>query len=304
MKSKGVILIGPSTFGRLDSTPLRRIKEAGFEIRPNPVGRKLTKDELTTALCGVVGVIAGLEPLDRAVLAKSELRVISRCGVGLDNVDVLAARELGIQVFSTPNAPTAAVAELTVGVMITMLRRVPEMNQKLHGGSWEKLSGPQLAGKTVTIVGLGRIGRKVASYLRAFEVRLLAVDPLLNGVVNGITILTLDEALPQSHIISIHASGSSEILGEKEFLRMRPGSYVINTGRGGLIDELALCAALEKGIVAAAWLDTFIEEPYKGPLQSHGNVILTPHIGYSSDEARRQMEMEAVENLLGGLAAT
>jgi len=303
MTTKGIVLIGASTYGAIDPAPLGKIQSAGYEIRRNPVGRKMSKDELIQALVGVVGIVAGLEPLSGDVLEKSQLKVISRCGVGLDNVDVVAAKNLGIQVYSTPHAPTVAVAELTVGVMIAMLRQVSRMDQQLHQGIWKKQSGPQLAGKTVAIVGLGRIGLKVASYLRAFGVRLLGVDPAREGEVDGIPVVALAQALAEAHIISIHASGSAEILGSKEFARMRPGTYVINAGRGGLINEAALCAALDQGKVAGAWLDAFSEEPYQGPLQTYQQVVLTPHIGSSSNEARRQMEMEAAENLLKALAA-
>jgi D-3-phosphoglycerate dehydrogenase len=303
MNPKGIILIGPSTFGSFDAAPLARIESAGFEIRRNPVGRKMSKDELAQALIGATGIVAGLEPLSRDVLERSQLKVISRCGVGMDNVDIAAAKSLGIRVYSTPNAPTTAVAELTLGVMITLLRNVSYMDRQLHAGVWEKLSGPQLSGKTVTIVGLGRIGLKVASYLRAFGVTVLGVDPARQGEIEGIPVVSLDRALAESHIVSIHASGSIQILGDREFSVMRKGTYVINTGRGGLINEASLCTALENGTVAGGWLDTFAEEPYLGPLQKYKQMVLTPHIGYSSDEARRQMEMEAAENLLAGLSA-
>ena len=220
----------------------------------------------------------------------------------MENVDIPAAEKLGIRVYSTPNAPTVAVAELTIGAMICLLRRVSYMDQQMHAGGWEKHSGPQLSGKTVTIVGLGRIGLQVASYLKSFGVRLIGVDPYRAGTLEGIPVVTMDEALAESHIISIHASGNQEILGEREFARARPNVYVLNTGRGGLINELALQKALDSGKVAGAWLDAFAEEPYRGPLRAYKRVLLTPHVGYSSDEARRQMEVESTDNLLKGLA--
>ena len=302
MTSRGIILIGPTTFGVTDLTPLQRMGAAGYEVRRNPVGKKMSEAELALALDGVVGIIAGLEPITAKILAASQLKVVSRCGVGMENVDIPAAEKLGIRVYSTPNAPTVAVAELTLGAMICLLRRVSYMDQQMHAGGWEKLSGPQLSGKTVTIVGLGRIGLQVASYLRSFGVRLLGVDPYRAGTLEGITVVTMDEALAESHIISIHASGSQEILGEREFARARLNVYVLNTGRGGLINELALQKALDSGKVAGAWLDAFAEEPYCGPLRAYKQVLLTPHVGYSSDEARRQMEVEATDNLLKGLA--
>lgn len=302
MSNRGIILIGPTTFGSFDPAPLRRIADAGYEIRRNPVGRKMSEPELAQALAGVVGIIAGLEPLTGRILAQSQLKVVSRCGVGLDNVDVTAAKRLGIQVYSTPNAPTIAVAELTIGAMICLLRRVSQMDQQMHAGGWEKLSGPQLRDKTAAIVGLGRIGLQVASYLKAFGVHLLGVDPFRQGMVDGVQVVTLGEALARAHIISLHASGSQEILGRHEFELMRPGVYVVNTGRGGLLNETALQKALDSGKVAGAWLDAFAEEPYHGPLKAYKQVMLTPHIGYSSDEARRQMEIEAADNLLRSLS--
>ena len=301
MKRKEIVLIGPTTFGALDASSIRQVEGAGYEIRRNPFGRKMSEGELRQALKGVVGIIAGLEPLNGKVLAQSTLKVISRCGVGLESVDIVSAKKLGIRVFSTPNAPTTAVAELTLGAILCMLRKVSQMSQIMHAGGWEKMSGPQLRDKTVSVVGLGRIGQQVAAYLKVFGVRLLGVDPFLRNHIDGIELMTLGDALPQSHIISLHASGSTEILGRSAFDRMRHGVYVANTGRGGLINESALQEALDSGKVAGAWLDAFSEEPYQGPLKDYKQVLLTPHIGYSSDEARRQMEIEAVENLLSGL---
>jgi len=304
MPPEKVILIGPTTFGMTDSAALTQLEEAGYRVRRNPVGRKMSQEELLSALTGVVGAIAGLELYSAEVLARSQLKVVSRCGVGLGNIDLPKAREMGIRVYSTPDAPTTAVAELTVGALITLLRKVPQMDRGMHDGKWEKRSGPQLEGKTITLIGLGRIGRKVAEYLRPFGVRLLGVDPALQGTVEGIPIVSLGQALAESDIVSIHASGTAEILGAEELAAAKPGVYVTNAGRGGLINERALCDALDSGKVAGAWLDAFSEEPYDGPLTSYSQVLLTPHVGYSSDEARRRMEREAANNLLAGLADT
>ena len=233
------------------------------------------------------------------------LRIIERRPNGdwLENVDQAAAKRCGVRVCSTPNAPTVAVAELTLGALICLLRRVSQMDQTMHGGGWEKLSGPEIRGKTVVIIGLGRIGVQVASYLKAFGAKLIGVDPFRTGIVEGIPVLPLGEALPQADIITIHASGSAEIIGADALGQVRKGVYILNTGRGGLVNEAALQTALDDKRVAGAWLDAFVEEPYRGPLKNYRQVLLTPHVGYSSDESRRQMELEAVENLLTGLAA-
>ncbi|HEV8660581.1 MAG TPA: NAD(P)-dependent oxidoreductase [Thermoanaerobaculia bacterium] len=295
------ILIGPSTFGDVDPSPLRRLAAAGCEVVPNPYRRKLTSSELLELLPGVTGLIAGLEPLTRDVLERSNLQVISRSGAGVSNVDCDAARELGIKVFTTPDAPTSAVAELTVGVMLALLRRVPQMDRDLHEGKWSKQIGLQLEGKNVVIVGFGRIGRCVAALLRAFGANLFAVDPQLSGDVDGVRVLPIDEALRRADIITLHASGEHEILGAREFDLLKRGVFILNAGRGGLVNEALLCRALDEGKVAGGWIDTFETEPYEGPLTRYAQLILTPHVGSASAECRLRMENEAVDNLLRGL---
>ena len=296
------VLIGPSSFGDHDTAPVNELREAGFEVAQNGFGRKLTAAELADLLPGVAGLIAGLEPLTRETLQRSELRVISRCGVGLSNVDLDAARDLGIRVCSTPDAPTTAVAEVTVGALIALLRGVSQMDRDLHQGRWRRQMGEQIEGKTIAIVGFGRIGRKVAALLGPFGASLVAVDPALGGSVAGVPIVGLEEALTRADVISLHAGGESQILGDQHFARMKPGVWILNASRGALLDEPSLCRALDAGVVAGAWLDAFRDEPYAGPLIAHSNVVLTPHIGSATVACRRRMDLEAVENLLAAFA--
>lgn len=298
------ILIGPSSFAEIDRTPLNRLKSANYEVIENPYKRKLTKMELFDLLDGnVVGLIAGLETLDREVLDRSQVQVISRVGTGLSNVDLDATRDLGIQVFNTPDAPTNSVAELTIGSMLSLLRMISPMDQSLHSGQWQKKIGFQLLGKTVAIVGFGRIGRRVAKLLSPFGVKILVVDPYLDeGSCAGYQKVSLDVALPEADIITIHSSGQDCIVGEKEISYMKGGAYLLNVARGGVISEIALQKAIESGQVAGAWLDTFAEEPYNGPLCGYRNIILTPHVGSYTAECRSMMEGEAVENLLNALS--
>ena len=295
------VLIGPSSFGVVDAAPLERLRAAGFDVQENPFGRKLTERELIDLLPGVVGLIAGLEPLNGSVLEQSELRAISRSGAGMSNVDLDAARRLGIVVRSTPDAPTTAVAELTLAAMLALLRQIVPMNVDLHAGRWTRLAGAQVEGKTVAVVGFGRIGRRVAQLLTAFGARVIAVDPCVSTVDPPIEFASLTEALPLADIVTLHASGDRTILGKTDLLRLRPGAFVLNGGRGGLVDEAALCEALDSGHVAGAWIDAFIDEPYSGPLTRYPQLLLTPHIGSFTVECRRRMEMEAVDNLLDAL---
>ncbi len=296
------ILLGPSSFAAGDKSPLRVLEEAGLIIIDNPHKRKLTKPELMElAAGGVTGLIAGLETLDREVMEKTAIKVISRCGSGMSNVDQQAAKELGISVYSTPDAPTTAVAEITIGALLALLRRIAPLNAKMHMRIWEKHTGFELAGKTVCIVGLGRIGRRVAKIVAAFDAAVIAVDPYLAAAPDDVSLVTMDEALARADIISLHASGEHCIIGGAELDRMKKGVYILNAGRGGLVDETALAEHLRAGKVAGAWIDTFAEEPYSGELCGLPQAILTPHIGSYSYEGRLKMEMQASENLLEGL---
>lgn len=294
------ILIGPSSFGEMNSAPLDLLEEAGFSFTLNPYGRKLTKDELKALLPGVEGLIAGQEPLDRDVLVNSDLKVISRCGAGMSNVDLGAAEKLGLLVFSTPYGPTRAVAELTLGCLLTLIRQVPQMDRALHQGRWDKRIGRQLKGMRVLIIGYGRIGKLLGELLRTFDVEWLINDPLHSEPDAQPRSTDLHAALPLADVITLHCSGEEQILGPDEFSLMKHGVFLLNAARGGLIDEAALQQALDSGRVAGAWLDTFGQEPYEGPLLKYEQVILTPHIGSYTYEGRLQMEVEAAQNLLQG----
>jgi len=300
MKPK--ILLGPSSFGGRDPAPLALLEAHGLEVIPNPYGRKLTKAELLALLPGVDGLLAGLEPVDREVLEASSLKVVSRCGSGISNVDTAACRDRGIVFKYTPYGPTQAVAELTLAMMIVLLRDAWAMHAKLREGQWDKRVGYQLRGKTVVIVGFGKIGRRTASLLAPFEVDLIVVDPGLRQEDEQVRLLPLDQALPLADIVVLHASGEDMLLGARELARLRPGAFVLNAARGGNLDEAALAAALDSGQVAGAWLDSFACEPYCGPLCGHPKVLMTPHAGSYTKEGRLAMEMEAARNIVEGLA--
>ena len=279
-----------------------RLLESGCTVIDNPYKRKLTKNESIELLSdGMTGLIAGLEPLDRDVLRHSSLKVISRCGIGLDNINLTAAKELGIVVRNTPDAPTISVAELTIGALLSLLRDIPLANQDIHHKNWTERTGVQLSGKTVLIIGFGRIGRYLTKLLKPFDVTLLAVDPALSGRVDGVTIVTLQEGLPQADIICLHLSGSEQVIGKEEFSIMKQGVYILNATRGGIVNEDDLIEALKSKKIRGAWLDVFSQEPYSGPLIEFPQVILTPHAGSYTQEARVRMERETVDNLLAEL---
>lgn len=303
MKKRKKVLLGPSIFASTNKMPLEKLQAAGFEVLDNPYKRKLTQDELLNLLPEVSGLIAGLEKLDRFVLEKSELKVISRCGSGTSNVDLSAAAELGIKVFNTPDAPVESVAELTIGALICLVRFVAQMNNSCHEGKWEKKIGLELKQSTVGIIGFGKIGRRLAQLLEPFGARIIAADPFLKKAAGKVEIMPLEQLLTKANIISLHASGEDAIIGKKEFSLMKNGVFLLNCARGGLIDEAQLIQALDSGKIAGAWLDCFPEEPYKGKLTLYPQVILTPHIGSYTKDCRNRMEMEAVDNLLSGFNA-
>lgn len=296
------IVITTTSFGEDHAELLKFLKRGGYKIRLNPYTRRLSKDE-TIELCkDAIGIIAGTETLDARVLEKlPKLKVISRCGAGMDNIDLNLTKKLGIKVFNTPDAPTLAVAELSAGLILNLLRRINQMDSAIRKRKWDKLMGNLLNGKKVGIIGFGRIGKKVAQLLRPFNCLIAYSDPFIKNGLLGLKRLSKKELLRWADIISIHASGKEKILGKKELGLMKKGSWLINVSRGSLVDESALYDYLKKGHLSGAALDVFTHEPYNGPLRDLDNVILTAHIGSYAKEARMNMERQAVENLLRGL---
>ena len=299
------VLIGPSSFAELNSEPLAMLQEAGCEVVPNPYSRRYAKDEIISLLKGIDGLIAGLEPLDKEVLSSSrELKAISRCGAGMSNVDIPAAQELGIKVRNTPDAPTQSVAEMTVAGLLALLRKIPEMNSSLHAKQWNKQIGTLLAGKTVAIIGFGRIGQRVAALLKPFGVTILAVDPYLDAASQTeYRVVDIGEALSRADVFLLHLAGDDCVLGASEFDSMKSGAVILNAARGSSVDESALIQALDTGKVAGAWLDALPSEPYKGRLCDCQQVILTPHAASYTKECRLEMESQAAQNLIDALNA-
>ncbi|TAN45294.1 MAG: hydroxyacid dehydrogenase [Nitrospirae bacterium] len=296
------IAITTSSFGKYDTRPLDILGVKGYEIVLNPYKRTLSEGEVLEVCNGVVGIIAGTEPLRRDTLkALQELKVISRCGTGMDNVDVIAAENIGIKVYNTPDAPTLAVVELAVGMILSLLRNVREMDASVRNNRWEKVMGNLLNGKTAGIIGFGRIGRKLAEVLKYFGCIVVFHD-ISNAVESGgFDRVDLKDLLSRSDIVSLHVSSKTLIMGEDEISRMKKGAWLINVSRGGVVDEGALYKSLKAGHLRGAALDVYEKEPYEGPLTGLENVVLTPHVGSYAVESRVEMEVQAVQNLLKGL---
>lgn len=296
------ILISTSSFGKADDTPLK-VCQNKCEVILNPYGRKLTTEEFVELTAEVDAVIAGVEEITKDALEKRpNIQVISRCGVGMDNVDQESCKKMGIKLYNTPFAPVDSVAELTVTIILDLLKNVFSMNQDLKLGYWNKKTGYMLKGKHIGIIGLGRIGRRVAELLDVFGVKLAYTD--IQDMKNGYKYMEKQELLSWADIITIHASDCEEgtyLIGAEDIQKMKDTSFLVNTSRGRFVDEDALYDVLKIKRIQGAALDVFSDEPYQGKLCELDNVILTPHISSSAKEGRVIMEMEAVQNLFKGL---
>ena len=301
--NKKNILITTSSFGVSDPTPLEKLKGLGLNVILNPYGRKLSEEEVQTLLKDYepFGLVAGVEPLTENVLKNaSALQVISRCGIGMDSVDLAAARDLDIVVTNTPDAPTIPVAELTMGLILGLLRQVHLSDYSIREGRWERPMGNLLYGKTVGIIGCGRIGSRLAHTLNAFDCSVLGVDPACPEY-SELRMVELDEALSTSDLISLHlpyCDQTHHFINADRLSSMKKGAFLVNASRGGLVDEEALFQVLKSGRLGGAALDCFEKEPYTGRLKECENVVLTAHIGSYAKEGRIMMETQAVENLI------
>jgi D-3-phosphoglycerate dehydrogenase / 2-oxoglutarate reductase len=299
------VLITTSSFSLGNFAQAKSLHDAGISIEVNPHGRRLSEDEVAELVAtDVIAILAGLEPLTDRVLSNAKsLRVIARCGTGLDSVDLQAASRLGIDVFNTPDAPTQAVAELTIAHMLNSLRHISTTDSNMRSGKWTPTMGSLLATKTVGLIGVGRIGSAVAKLAQAFGARVIGFDPVVSSH-NSVELLSLNEVLDQSDIVSLHVPINDQthhILNASAISRMKPGSIVVNVSRGGLIDESALHDALKSQHLSGAALDCFEDEPYSGPLLQLPGVHVTAHMGSYARETRDLMEVEASTNLVNGL---
>lgn len=298
------IAITTSSFAKFSNEPLELLKSKNIEYVLNPHGRALKEDEVLLLLSGCAGVAAGTELYTRAVFeALPDLRAISRCGAGIDNIDLKAAQEFGVAVKNTADGPTEAVAELVIGMALDLLRQVSVHDRDVRAGIWKKRMGSLLAGKTVGIVGMGRIGRSVQNKFAALGANTVYADPFVeNGPCPK---LELDDLLKTVDLVTLHvpapAKGEPPYLDAQRIAYLKKGAWLINCARGGVLDEAALVSRLAEGSLAGAALDVFVEEPYSGPFTGLNNTILTPHIGSYAKEARIKMEIDTILNLLESL---
>ncbi|WP_430591539.1 phosphoglycerate dehydrogenase [Humidisolicoccus flavus] len=288
------VLVGPVRYPELCERGRTLLLDEGFTLIENETPLPWEREDLLPLLAGADAAVCGVEeyPADMLELAPN-LRIISRLGVGLDNIDLVAARSGGVDVVNVPGGNASAVAELAIGLMIAVLRKIPEMDRKIRDGQWDRYVGYELAGKTVALIGFGAIARLVAKRLRGFDVTLLSSDPYADPAVAadlGVRLAPLEEIVALADVVSVHAPHlpSTHHLVNAELLAlMKPGAIVINTSRGGLVDETALAAALDSGHIAGAGLDVFELEPVTtaNPLLQFESVVATMHAAADSAEA-------------------
>lgn len=300
-----------------DDAAAHHLAARGFEVvpsglAPDAVDTHIPDAELDRLLDGAVGWIVGLRAVTREVLERHpHLKVIARRGVGYDRVDAVAAEQLGRVVTIAAGANDAAVADHTLGMMLAVLRRLRESTAALSAGDWRAVSGSDLYGKTVGLVGFGRIARQVARRLHGFDVRVLVETPRPDFAATGVTFVTLPELLAQSDVVSLHAplvATSRHLLNGQTLAQMKPGAVVVNTSRGGLIDEVALLRALEQGHLGGAGLDVFEAEndpalrPVAEALIARPDVVASAHAAGSSHEALARGNMISAHCVLAVLA--
>lgn len=294
------ILITTVPFGEKSQKPIDLLQAANIDFVINPLGRKLREEELAEMIGQFDGLIAGTEIISSKVLQKApRLKLISRVGVGLDGVDLLDARSRGIVVSYTPDAPVLAVADLTIGLMFNLLRGIHIANSQMHRGHWARHFGCRIQDATVGIIGAGRIGKQVISFLDALGVKKI----LVNDINPGLAINSVEKEFiyKESDIISLHVPLSAQtrnMIKKDQLLLMRPDAMLINTARGGVINERDLVDVLRLGHLGAVAMDVFEQEPYSGELSNIERCLLTSHMGSMSVDCRTQMEVEATEEVI------
>ncbi len=303
------VLVTARSFRKVPGRHQELLREPGYEVMESPQDRPLREAEMIELIGDVDGAIPGLDEMTAAVIeASRQLKVISRYGVGVDNIDLKAATAAGVVVTNTPGTNQIAVAELTLGLMLALARHIPQHDAKTKAGSWKRTTGVELAAKTLGIIGLGQIGREVIKRAAGFAMRFLVHTRYPDGDFGqayGVEFVSLERLLQEADFVSLHCVLTPErvdLINEEALKAMRPTAYLINTARGELVDEMALYRALEEGWIAAAAMDAFREEPAtNSPLLKLDNFIASPHAGAATYESVGRMGLMASQNLIAVL---
>jgi len=305
------VLITTVPFGDKDRSPLDLLEKNNIEYLINPLNKKLTEGELAEMVTDFDVIIAGTEPISKKVMDKAtNLRMISRVGIGLDSVDLLEAEKQNITVSYTPDAPAPAVAELTIGLMLTLLRSVQISNMEMHNGKWHRFFGRRLSEVTVGIIGVGRIGAGVLQHLQGFGTPKILLNDInfdhdLKQKFNNMELVDKDVIYREADIVTIHTPltvQTKNMVQKEQLLSMKEDAIIINTARGGIINEQDLYEVMQSTHLSGAAIDVFDFEPYNGKLKDIQRCILTAHMGSMSIDCRTRMEIEATEEAVRFLA--
>jgi D-3-phosphoglycerate dehydrogenase / 2-oxoglutarate reductase len=298
------VLITTVPFGDHNRLPLELLESASIDYRINPLGRRLKEAELADMIGDTEVLVAGTEPITDNVMSRgTQLKLISRVGIGLDNVDLLAAERRGISVCYTPDAPAPAVAELAICLILSLLRSVHVANAQMHSGHWRRIMGRRLAEVTVGIIGAGRIGARVLRRIAPFGTPRVLVNDIKPDLklLPELKLEWVDkgEIYRQADVISLHlplTMHTRNLIRREHLLQMKADALLVNTSRGGIINESDLAEVLQSGHLGGAAIDVFEHEPYSGALCSVERCLLTTHMGSMSVDCRTRMEIEATED--------
>jgi len=305
------ILVTPTSFGPDSESPaMRKLRNFASQLVFNPTEKPLTESGLIPLISGCDGCIAGLDFYTAGVIESAgNLKVISRYGVGVDRVDLAAAKAKNVVVCNTPRANTQAVADLTIGLLICLARKIPILDKKTKEGQWPRSTGIELYGKTIGILGLGAVGKAVAKRASGFSMKVLARDPVINREYvesNGIVPVDFNTLIREADFLCLHLPLTDEtrnIISADVLKSMKKGAILVNTARGGLIDEAAAYELLVSGHLGGMGLDVYeTEPPRKSPLFELENVVLTPHTAAHTAEATEAMAEMSVQNLIDVLS--
>ena len=304
------VLITTIPFAEKDRLPIELLESANIDYLINPLGKKLTEDELAEMITDFDVIIAGTEMItDKVMDRASNLKMISRVGIGLDGLDLIAAKERDIIVSYTPDAPSPAVAELTMGLIFSLLRSIHISNSQLHEGRWNRFFGRRLSEITLGIIGVGRIGGRVLHRTKPFGTPKLLVNDIDTSKRSNLEDFKLDwvskeKIYQEADVISIHTpltSATKNMIRKEQLLKMKKDAVIINTARGGIINENDLYEVMNSGHLSGAAIDVFEKEPYDGKLNEIERCILTAHMGSMSADCRTRMEIEATHEAVNFL---
>lgn len=307
MADRKKVLATATNYATYCAAAKKLLEDSGVEVIENPFGRPMTGQELSAVVGEIDGAVVGVDTWDAEIFAQApRLKVLARFGVGVDNIDLAAAKARGIQVTNAKGMNSNPVAELTVGLILSTLRNVPAFNASIRTGLWDRFMGRDLAGMTVGLLGFGDIAQRVARKLSGFDVHLCAYDLYPNVEQASrlhVEMLSMEEVLQRADVLCMHLPSlpaTRHIMDAGAFARMKHGSYFINTARGALVDETALADALRSGHLCAAAIDVFDQEPVlpDNPLFDLPNLFATPHTAAETYDTYHNVGLATANQIL------